>query len=198
MSDDKLKEQIFEFEKIYSEMLSDERWQESPFLKVMHAKLMKLKNQLSDYIDLVYSEEKPILNGHIEKHPETNDLQKIFIYLYTSDGKKIDSWQRLIANLDKQYISRPIYQDEVHAQHAVFHAPIFSNAGYVAVWVEKKFINSFSIDEMQKDKFGHPLVSLKDRAIQLEKIDYFWNNYAAYHQSNGKLIFSKHLERLQK
>ena len=61
MSDDKLKEQIVKFEQIYNEMLSDERWYESPFLKVMHAKLTKLNHDLNDYINLVYSDETLII-----------------------------------------------------------------------------------------------------------------------------------------
>ena len=130
--------------------------------------------------------------------PLNDNLQKIFIYLYTSDGKKMDSWQRVIANLDKQYISRPIYVDETDAQHAVFHAPITFNAGYVAVWVDKNGINWVSDEDQLKDKYGHTLLSLKDKAVQLDKIDYFWNNFVEYHWVKDKLIFSKQVERLQK
>lgn len=198
MSDDKLKEQLCKFEQIYNDMLADERWQESPFLKVMQVKLTKLKNELSDFINVTYQDQKPSIRPNLSKNTTHSELQKVFIYLYTSDGKKVDSWERLISNLDKQYISRPIYFDEVHVQHAVFHAPVFSNAGYLAIWVEKKFLNSLLLEDLPKDKFGHPLLSLKDRAIQLEKIDYFWTNYSEYHRTNGKLIFSKHVERLQK
>lgn len=198
MSEDKLREQINKFEATYNDLLSDNRWQQTPFLKVMHSKLTQLKNELTSIIESSGIQEKTTPKLEKVALPESEDFQKLFIYLYSSDGKKIDSWQRVVANIDKQFISRPIYLEEADVQHAVLHAPVTFNAGYVAIWVDKNFINIVLDEDKPKDKYGRELVSLKDNAIILEKIDYFWNNFVQYHWLKDKLIFSKQVERLQK
>lgn len=192
-----LNEEIKKFQQVYNDMLADERWQQSPFLKIMHAKMSMLKEQLENLIDSSNPEITDLNTPSTFKQPDDN-FQKIYIYLYTSDGKKLDAWQRVVENLDKHYISRPIYENEFDAQHAAIHAPVFFNAGYVGVWVDKKFINKNLDTDDFKDKFGHTLISLKDRAIDLSRIDSFWNNYVQYAWTNSKLTFSKLVERLQK
>jgi hypothetical protein len=192
-----LNEEIKKFQQVYNEMLIDERWQQSPFLKIIHAKMSILKEQLANLIENSDAQSIDINTPLSSKAPDDN-FQKFFIYLYTAEGKKLDAWQRMVESLDKHYISRPIYENEFDAQYAAIHAPVFFNAGYVGVWVDKKFINTNSDTDDFKDKFGHTLISLKDRAIVLSRIDSFWNNYAQYSWTNSKLTFSKLVERLQK
>lgn len=190
-------EEIKKFQQIYSKMLVDERWQQSPFLKIMYAKLSKFNDELSELLD------EPELSSVNVESPQSlstldDNFQKVFIYLYSADGKKLDAWQRVVENLDRQFVTRPIYENEIDVQDVVIQAPVLLNAGYVAVWVEKKYIiQSTEVDDL-KDKFGRKLISLKDRAINLGRVEYFWNNYAQYSWQNSKLTFSKLAERLQK
>jgi intracellular multiplication protein IcmQ len=189
-----LLEQLKKFQKIYDEMLGDENWANSPFLKIMHAKLTKLKFELDEVLNFDQPFETLDISPNQKGHFQENNFEKFYIYLYTTEGKKLDAWQRLVDNLERQYISRPIYCNEKDVQYAVFNAPVFHNAGYVAVWVEKKFIQIQ--DELIKDKFGNDLMVLKDRAISLDKIDYFWTNSTQYKWKDGKLVFFQSLARL--
>jgi intracellular multiplication protein IcmQ len=190
---DSLNDELKKFQELYDKILANQGWQNSPFLKIMHAKLMKLRQEM----DLMLFEKPP---NHLEidsgsmVETEDKNIQRVYIYLYTSDGKKLDAWQRLLATLDKQYISRPIYRNEIDAQYAALNAPVFINAGYAAVWVKKDSILSTSED--LKDKFEHDLMMLKDRSISLNKIDFFWCNYSKYLWKNEKLIFSEIAPRL--
>lgn len=193
---DRLEDELKKFQETYNELLANEGWEKVPFLKIMHAKLLKLKLELDDLMGL--TPETPSLQDHQSPQAElsSDNLLKLYIYLYTTEGKRLEAWQRLLANLDKQYISRPIYRNEVDAQYAVFNAPVMHNAGYVAVWVDKKFL--LEAENGPRDKFGHELLMLKDRAIDLAKIEYFWTNSSQYQWKLGKLNFLKIGTRLEK
>jgi len=192
---DSLEDEVKKFYEYYNQILANEGWDKAPFLKIMHAKLLKLKLELDELVGFD-SQLELERRGETSPQPISDGFIKLFIYLYTTEGKKVEAWQRLLANLDKQYISRPIYRHEADAQYAVFNAPVVHNAGYVAVWVEKKFLLEPEVGP--QDKFGHELLMLKDRAVDLTKIDYFWTNTSQYQWKLGKLIFSKLSTRLEK
>ena len=62
--DDNLQKNTEEFHRIYEQMLSDERWQQSNYLKIIHARLKKLSDDLAE-------------SAHITmKNNETNQADK--------------------------------------------------------------------------------------------------------------------------
>ena len=121
--------------------------------------------------------------------------QLVYISVYSAEGKNLDTWQRVLLNLPKQYVSRPIYAKEEDAQYAARNKGLATNEGYVAIWVEKNDIlsNSDQLFDL-KDKFNHSLITLKDRAIDIKNMDYFWVNSNQYILKNSRLIFSKSVD----
>lgn len=160
----------------------------STFLKIVQQQIQKISNEFDETIEQTYLSE-----DYLEQEAAIDpNKQAVFISVYCSDGSKIDAWQRVIFNLPKQYISRPIYLREQDAQKAVKAKSQFLNEGYVAVLVDKKNIFSSESDFFNlQDKFGHELLTLKDRSVELSNIVFFWHNSKQYTFKNGNLSFLK-------
>ena len=197
--DDGFQKNVEEFHRIYEQMLADERWQQSNFLKIIHARLQKLSDELAEsaHIAMTNKENNQVDdNQDHERVLKEQTMQLVYIHLYTSDGKELEAWERSISHIHRQFVSRSIYSNESHAQSAAQASPIFINAGYVAVWVEKSFIFPAEDGHELKDKLGNPVILLKDRAIHLQNIEFFWNNYTHYTWKHQKLCFSKHVQKI--
>ena len=198
-TDDSFHKNVEEFHRIYEQMLADERWQQSNFLKIIHARLQKLSDELAEsaHIAMTNKENNQVDdNQDHERVLKEQTMQLVYIHLYTSDGKELEAWERSISHIHRQFVSRSIYSNESHAQSAAQASPIFINAGYVAVWVEKSFIFPAEDGRKLKDKLGNPVILLKDRAIYLQNIEFFWNNYTHYTWKHQKLCFSKHVQKI--
>jgi intracellular multiplication protein IcmQ len=162
----------------------------SSFLKIVQQQIQQLSQGFDEAVQSVYFSEDSSLIDSLQNQ----DQQIVYISVYCSDGSKIDAWSRVIMNLPKQYISRPVYLREEDAQKAAKAKAQFLNEAYVAVMVDKK--NIFSTDNELfnlKDKFGHRLITLKDRAIDLSNILFFWHHSKQYILKNNSLIFSQSL-----
>lgn len=197
--DDSFHKNVEEFHRIYEQMLADERWQQSNFLKIIHARLQKLSDELAESAHIVLKNNENNQSKDNQDHERTlkeQTMQLVYIHIYTSDGKELEAWERSISHLHRQFVSRSIYSNESHAQSAAQASPIFLNAGYVAVWVEKSLIFPVEAGHELKDKLGNPVILLKDRAIQLKNIEFFWNNYTHYTWQHQKLCFSKHVQKI--
>jgi intracellular multiplication protein IcmQ len=196
-----LEDYLQKFHDTYREMLSNEHWQDSPMLKLLHEKLSKVIDEFDDLIGIAHSvkaDHETEDSFDRAAHFKSQDMQLIFIYLYTSEGKMLDAWERVLSNISKQYISRPIYASEEDAQGAAQFSPILINAGYVAVWVKKSALIEEDDAHQIKDKLGKRLISLKDRSVNLENMEYFWNNYMLYDWKDGKLVFKRLVEKFLK
>ncbi len=195
------REYLQKFHDTYREMLSNEHWEDSPFMKILHAKLCKVIDEFDDLMGIQHTTNaEQVVDKSLERAAffQSQDMQLIYIYLYTSEGKALDAWERVISNIAKQYISRPIYISEDDVQGAAQFSPILINAGYVGVWVKKSAIIVEDEAHQIKDKFGKRLISLKDRSIDLKNMEYFWNNYMLYEWKEGGLVFKKLVEKILK
>ncbi len=182
-------------------MLSNEHWEDSPFMKVLHAKLCKVIGDFDDLIGISHlTQNEQVVDKGLERAAlfQSQDMQLVYIYLYTSEGKAVDAWERVISNIAKQYISRPIYISEEDVQGAAQFSPILLNAGYVAVWVKKSAIIVEDEAHQIKDKLGKRLITLKDRSVDLKNMEFFWNNYMLYEWKDGALVFKKLVEKILK
>lgn len=159
----------------------------SSFLKLIHQQIKKLSDEFDATMQEVYCSQSETIE---ETRRDISSMELVYLSLYCSEGQNLASWKRVIENLPKQYISRPIYSKEADVQKALKVRPQFSNEAYVAIYVEKKLISQpenplFPL----KDKWGHLLVTLKDKAIHLENIEYFWHRSKQYVFSPEGLIF---------
>jgi intracellular multiplication protein IcmQ len=200
---DKLyQEYLSKFYILFKQMLANENWQSTPLLKLYHSKLAKLAEEYAASAHILENNAPvEVSKPEEDRHAifQAKNMQLVYIYLYTSDGKSLDAWGRLVYNLPRNYISRPIYEDEYDVQSAALITPILSNAGYAAVWVDKDAIIRLTEEgEEIKDKLGRPLLTLKDKAVNMQNMEFFWNNFMLYDWKNGALKFSKNAEKIIK
>lgn len=183
-------EEVKAFQQLIKECLELPDWQQSNYLKLMHGRLEKVAKDLQEAIDEA--------SGNKSKQTVTvvrdrsND-QLVYVSIYSAFGRSMEAWERVVMNLPKQYVSRPIYLSEKDAQYAARFKGIPQNEAYVAIWVKKTDIINLGT---LKDKFDRLLITLKDRAISLENIDFFWNASIRYVWQNNHLIRDKELPDL--
>jgi len=195
------KEYLQKFHDTYREMLSNEHWEDSPFMKVLHAKLSKVIAEFDEIIGVSSSEKiEQVVDDSLEREANylSQDMRLVYIYLYTSEGKTLAAWERVISNISKQYVSRPIYLVEDDVQGSAQFSPILINAGYIAVWVKSSAIIVEDEAHQIKDKFGKRLITLKDRSVDIKNIEFFWNNYMLYQWKESGLVFKKLVEKILK
>lgn len=166
------------------EVLAKNLWNESNFLKIIQKNLQDIRNEFAATVEV--KEENLLLETKIEN--QYKDLKEIYISLYSSDGGQLSSWERIIMNLPRQLISRPIYAAEEDIKYLIRSKINKVNEGYVAVYISEKDILETAADKILKDKFGKALLNLKDKALDLNKISRFVHASGEYAVQKGRLV----------
>lgn len=190
-------EEVQKVQEIMNQLLTEKDWEQASYLKILRQELEKIYSTFNTLANQVYSQ----VNEETEARAQflnfdKSNFQLVYISIYSSEGENLDAWQRILFNLPKQFITRAIYENEYDVQDAIKQAPVFVNAAYVAVWVDKNAILSTEGFPPQLDKIGHQLLNLRDRSVQLNKIDYFWNNMSKYRWINDGLDFLENVNEM--
>ena len=177
-------------QQLIKECLDLPEWQQSNYLKLMHGRLEKVAKDLQEAIDEASGRSDDNTTPTAREHP---DEQLIYISIYSAFGRSIEAWDRVVINLPKQYVSRSVYLNEKDAQYAARFKGLPQNEAYIAVWVKKTdIINTAAL----KDKFDRALITLKDRAIRLENIEYVWSSSILFKWQNNHLVRDKEVPDL--
>lgn len=186
---DKLSEQqVQEILKALDETIAKGPWEESNFLKVIGKDLREIREGLSNYIQLRKQERNNIADYVGSRSLQREGQQEIYISLYSTDGRFIQSWERIVNNLPRQMISRPIYEKEDDVITAIKHKENKENEAYVAVYVDSSDLLVLHEDKIPKDKLGKKLLVLKDKALELDNIHRFIHQAIEYQYLHGRLI----------
>lgn len=183
-------EQINEIVQILDNAIHDGPWDASNFLKAIGNKLRDVR---AEFVEHVQTSGKQLLEKMLEDNAEKLLLQRanqqeIFITLYSSEGSNLNSWERILSNLPRQVISRPIYSKEEDALYMIRSKASRTNEAYVGVYIHATDILPLPPDKTLTDKFGKPLLSLKDKAISVENISRFIHSSGNYHYIKGRLV----------
>ena len=171
-------------------------WDQSNFLRVIGKNLQEIRENFAEQVE-ASSASKQAAAHLAHKMALRSGQQEVYIRLYSSNGIKIPSWERIIANLPKQMISRPVYESEKAVQAVIKTKANVQNEGYLAIYVNKNDILSLSEEKTPVDKLGKPLLSLKDKSIHLDNINYFVHVGNVYKYRNGSLIRDKEKDNNQ-
>jgi intracellular multiplication protein IcmQ len=114
--------------------------------------------------------------------------QQIFIALYSSEGSNLQSWERILANLPRQLISRPIYTDEESVQSLIRSKENKVNEAYVVAYISQADILNLAAEKIPIDKFGKSLLSIKDRSLSLDNVTRFVHLSGTYRYLKGRLV----------
>lgn len=172
--------------KALDETLTTGPWTDSNFLRVIGKNLQEIRDGLAVQMEKTIEIDN---RGSKKIQPVMKtDQQEVFISLYSSEGNQLHSWERIISNLPRQLISRPIYTEEENVQTLIKTKENKLNEAYVSVIINTSDILSLGPDKTPQDKLGKVLLTIKDRAIHSENITKFIHQTGVYTLMKGKLI----------
>lgn len=187
-----MKEQLTELQanavlKAIDDAIEKGPWDESNFLRVIGKNLRGIRDNLADKMAASTKTSSNAFQSD-QVLGIADGLQEVFIALYSSEGNQLSSWERILANLQRQMISRPIYAKEDNVKHLIKSKENKINEAYVSIFIHKDDILTLSDEKISRDKFGKPLLSLKDRSLNLDNIHHFVHLSGTYRYLKGRLI----------
>jgi intracellular multiplication protein IcmQ len=188
MKDELSEQKAKEILKALDEAIQAGPWKESNFLRAIGRNLHNIREELDNYLEGKKQEKSKKLSPFLKRGTSTQDQQEIFISLYSSNGRNLQSWERILANLPRQSVSRPVYAEEVDVKTIMKHKEHRENEAYVGLYIHPNDILLLDEDKIPKDKLGKPLITLKSRAIDLENITRFVHISGEYLYMHGRLI----------
>ncbi|KTD39992.1 Dot/Icm secretion system protein IcmQ [Legionella parisiensis] len=162
-------------------------WDKSNFLRSIGNRLIGIRDNFAKKIS-ARSQAQIRADTHLANRLALRSgQQEVFVSLYSSDGSNLQSWERIIANLPRQMISRPIYANEDQVKALIKSKENKQNEAYVGIYINQNDIIRLSADKTLIDKLGSPLLTLKDRALDVENITRFVHLSGNYKYSRGRL-----------
>ncbi|CAM4505134.1 MAG: hypothetical protein LEGION0403_FIIPPAGN_01928 [Legionella sp.] len=170
------------------EAINNGPWEESNFLRAIGKNLNDIRenfvNQLGTRTKAQIQAETQFANRMALRSGQ----QEVFVSLYSADGSNIQSWERIVANLPRQMISRPIYAIEEHAKAIIKTKENKINEAYLGIFINQSGVIALPPDKALSDKLGNLLLTLKDRTLDLDNISRFVHVSGVYHYDRGRLV----------
>ena len=170
------------------EVSSKKLWESSGFLRAVNKKLKALKEIFlqASVVEEGSSKVSSRLEQRISKH---NDYAELYVSLYSSEGDKISAWERILYNLSKHVISRPIYDNEENIKKLIKSKENPHNEAYIAIMVQRSdLLPPIRQDKVLQDRLGQPLLTLKDNSILLNNVKRFVHVSGVYEWQKNKLF----------
>lgn len=174
--------------KALDDALANGPWDESNFLRVIGKNIQEIRDNLASEMEKNSTSTTRLSSKQDIQQLERSGQREIYIALYSSDGAHMQSWERILVNLPRQIISRPIYSDEEHVKTLIKSKENKLNEAYVVIYVNESDILTVSPDKIPLDKFGKPLMALKDRSLNIDNIIRFVHLSGIYSYSKGHLV----------
>ncbi len=163
-------------------------WSESNFLKVIGKHLTDLRNDFMTQVKSLENMSPEVASHLANQREQRNSQKKVYVALYSSNGKNIQSWEWIVTNLPRQMVSRPVYLEEDDIQSIIKTKENKANEAYVRIYIDETDILQVDPDKVPIDKLGKPRLLLKDGAFKLNNLESFVHESGVYHYSQGKLV----------
>lgn len=188
MKDQLTDQQNEEILKALNDALENGPWDKSNFLKVIGKNLKDIRDGFSNQVN-AHSRMQLKADSNLANRVALRSGQReVYVSLYSAEGAKLQSWERIVANLPHQMISRPIYADEEDIKAALKLKENKLNEAYVAIYIHQTDILPVSPEKASVDKLGKVLLSLKNNALNLENISRFVHQSGVYRYEQGRLV----------
>lgn len=162
-------------------------WDKSSFLSVVGKNLRQILDAFSVELGAPTVLQQQAELRMASKTARELGMIEVYVSLYSSSGNDMLSWERILASLPRQIISRPIYREEGDVKNAIRTKEHTVNEAYVAVLIQPDDILAMPPDKVAKDRYGVELLSLKDRSIQLDFVNRFVHQNSTYAYERGHL-----------
>jgi len=188
-------EQLSEISKKLDETIDSTNWESSSFLKIVGSRLKKIKekftNDSKEYLASANANLRLKNTDLINRIAERAGQKLIFISIYNSDGQSLNAWEKIIHNITKQYITRPIYNNEEDISNLIKSKVNKINEAYISVYVSSDSYLNVLPEKLPKDKLGKKMILLKDNVIKLENIVNMIHIGNVYNWEKNKLVISE-------
>lgn len=190
------KEQAKEVLAILDKALKEGPWETSNLLKAIEKNLQSIRNNFASKVEegdvdnLQHSQKK--LKAILQP-----GQKEIFISLYSSNGSNLQTWERILNNLPRQLVSRPIYSDELAIKNIIKSKQNNINEAYISLFINETSILPLPEDKIPRDKLDQPLLTLKDNAMSLENINRFEHKSGTYSFENSRLIKISNISNME-
>ena len=188
MKNDLSEEQTQAILKALDDAIEHGSWDASNFLRVIGKNLREIRDGFASRLEPSTHEKIRIASNLANHAALRTGQQEIFISLYSSDGATLSSWERILINLPKQMISRPIYANEEDVGAIIKSKENKQNEAYVSIFVNLDDILPVSSDKSPVDKLGKKLLTIKDKSLMLDNINRFVHESGFYKFAHGRLI----------
>lgn len=188
MKDDPSESKTDEIMKALDDAIEQGPWEGSNFLRVIGKNLREVRENFASQLTTLGQDKSKIATHLANRIALRSGQQEIFISLYSSDGTNIQSWERILMNLPKQMISRPIYANEEGIKALIRTKENKNNEAYVSMYISQSDILPLSADKTSTDRLGQPLLALKDKSLTLDNINFFVHLSCVYQYAQGRLV----------
>lgn len=181
-------DQNAEILKALNKAIEEGPWDKSNFLRIIGKNLISIRDNYLARLG-ASSQEQLRADAQLASQKAIRSAQQeVYVSLYCFDGTNIQSWERIVANLPRQAVSRPIYENEDQLRETLKLKDNKNNEAYVAIYIDKNDILTMAADKTPKDKLGTSLLTLKDRALNLENLSRFVHVSGTYQYNKGRLV----------
>lgn len=174
--------------KALNEAIENGPWDKSSFLKVIGKNLMEIRDEFLSKIESQNRTQLTTESNLANRVALRSGQREVYVSLYSADGANLVSWERIVANLPRQVISRPIYADEEDIKTVLKTKEFKQNEAYVAIFIHQNDILPLPPEKASVDKLGKVLLSLKGNALNLENISRFVHLTGVYRYEKGRLV----------
>jgi intracellular multiplication protein IcmQ len=181
-------EQNTEILKSLNKAIEEGPWDKSNFLRIIGKNLITIRDKFLAKLGASSPEEARAESHLASQIALRSNQQEIYVSLYSFEGSNIQNWERIVANLPKQIISRPVYAEEESLKAILKLKENKNNEAYVAIYINRDDILVMSPDKILKDKWGNSLLCLKDRTLSVDNISRFVHATGIYEFVKGRLI----------
>lgn len=188
MKDELTDEQNAAIIKSLNEAISRGPWDKSNFLKVIGKSLKETQDIFLAQLGGAAHSKFKAQSDFMSPITLRADQQEVYVSLYCYDGANLQSWEKIIVNLPRQMISRPIYANEEEIKVSIKSKENKQNEAYVAICINKSDILDIPSDKMAVDKLGKALLSLKDKSLAVNNISRFVHLGNTYRYEKNHLI----------
>jgi intracellular multiplication protein IcmQ len=188
MNDELTKQQIDAILKALDDAIQQGPWGASSFLRVIGKSLLEIREGIAKRVDASAQQQSNRLSSLANQMALRSAQRKVYILLYSFEGSNIKTWERIVANLPRQMISRPVYSQEDDAIAVIKTKENKNNEAYIVIYINENDILPMPTDKLPHDKLGKQLLTLKDKSLKLDNIDCFVHQSGVYHYTQGRLV----------
>jgi intracellular multiplication protein IcmQ len=171
-----------------NEALEDGPWDKTNFLKAIGKNLSEIRDRFLSQLGADSQTQLKIESHLANRMALRSGQQEVYVSIYSTEGTNLQSWEKIVTNLPRQMISRPIYADESDIKSILKTKENKLNEAYVAIFIHQADILPISSEKAPLDKLGKPLLSLKDKTLYLDNISRFVHETGVYQYERGRLI----------